>query len=258
MTLSNQTRKVVWMSTNPEPRAEAPPRRKVGRPARLSQELIVEAAYALGLENVTMKTVAEHLGVSVPGLYHYVRGREDLLRLAAEFSANRIEVPTDHGQHWAIWLYEWAMYNFNAFVADPGLLKRYIDGAISGERTARAMNTALGSLVEQGFTIHDARLVYGLVSEMAIGAAMGAARERQAATDGRPTLAELHRVLLGSGDRRDLPHLRAMLADATLNPTTGLQDFEDRLVVVLRGIAAGRGERWERIAAELERFTAGR
>src|SRR4051812_43317859 len=244
------------MSSIPVSVAEAPARRKVGRPSRLSQELIVKAAYEIGLENVTMKTVADHLGVSVPGLYHYVRGKDDLLRLAAEFSAGRIELPTDHGQHWAVWLYEWARYNRSAFIADPGLLKQFIDGAIASERTGQSMNSALGTLVTQGFSIHEARLVYGLVSEFAIGAAVAAAREKQAAADGRPTVAELHRVL-AMRETDDLPYLRAMLADATANPSPTADDFHEGLMMVLRGIASRRGEKWGQVEAKINRFTVG-
>src|SRR5204862_3031515 len=131
----------------------------------------------------------------VPGLYHYVRGKDDLLRLAAEFSAGRIELPSDHGQHWAVWLYEWAMYNRAAFMAEPGLLKQFIDGAIAAERTSVGMDSALGTLIKQGFPIADARMVYGVVSEFAIGAAVAAIRERQATAGGRPPLAASHRRL---------------------------------------------------------------
>jgi AcrR family transcriptional regulator len=218
--------------------------------------MIVEAAHEIGLDKVTMKSVAEHLGVSVPGLYHYVRSKDDLLRLAAELSAGRIQVPDDHGQHWAEWLFEWALFNRSAFVADPGLIKQFTDGAISGERTAQNMNTALGLLVEQGFTIHDARMVYGLISEVAIGAAVFELKDQQAAATGRPTLAELHR-LLALREAEDLPYLRSMLADAMLNATTGLQQFHERLVVVLEGIASHRGEQWDTIEAKLQHFVEG-
>jgi AcrR family transcriptional regulator len=216
----------------------------------LSRELIVEAAHEIGFENLTMKTVADHLGVSVPGLYHYVQGKDDLLRLAAEFSAGRMELPKDHGQHWAVWLYEWAMYNRNVFIAEPGLLKQFIEGAIGADRTGDRVDVAMGTLVKQGFSAHDARLVYQLISELAIGAAVGAIRERQAAADGRPSLAEYHRVL-AMRDPDDLPHLRAMVADATANPTPG---FHEALTTVLRGIAAERNEKWGPIEAKLRRF----
>jgi AcrR family transcriptional regulator len=218
--------------------------------------MIVEAAHEIGLHNVTMKSVADHLGVSAPGLYHYVRSKDDLLRLTAELSAGRIQVPDDHGQHWAEWLFEWALFNRSAFVADPGLIKQFTDGTISGERTAQNMNTALGLLVNQGFTIHDARMVYGLISEVAIGAAVFELKEQQAAGTGRPTLAELHRVLV-LREPEDLPYLRSMLADTMLNATTSIREFHERLVLVLKGIASHRGEKWSPIEAKLERFAEG-
>jgi AcrR family transcriptional regulator len=239
--------------SSPTPR---PGRARIGRPPRLTQEMIVEAAHEIGLDNVTMKSVADRLGVSVPGLYHHVRGKDDLLRLAAELSAGRIGVPDDHGQHWAEWLFEWALFNRSAFVADPGLIKQFTDGAIGAERTAQNMNTALGLLVKQGFTIRDARMVYGLISEVAIGAAVFALKEQQAAATGRPTLAELHRVL-ALREPHDLPYLRSMLADAMSNATTSLQEFHERLVVVLKGIACHRGEEWSSVEAKIQRFVEG-
>ena len=51
-----------------------------------------------------MDRVADRLGLSVPGLYHHVRGRDDLLRLAAERTMSRIEAPEYDGEHWSDWL----------------------------------------------------------------------------------------------------------------------------------------------------------
>jgi hypothetical protein len=161
-----------------------------------------------------------------------------------------MELPKDRGQHWSVWLYEWAVYNRNIFIAEPGMLKQLIEGAIGADRTSDRLDTAMGKLVEQGFSIHDARLVYGTVSEFAIGAAVGAIRERQASADGRPSIAEFHRVL-AMRDPADLPHLRAMVADVTTNPTGG---FHEGLMTVLRGIAAERDEKWGPIEAKLKRY----
>lgn len=194
-----------------------------------------------------MKTVADHLGVSVPGLYHYVRNKDDLARLAAELSTGRIELPEDHGQHWAVWLYQCAIHNLTAFLAEPGLIKQFIDGAIGADKNSDSMDTVLGGLVRQGFTIHEARLAYGLISQYAIGAAVAIIRERQAAADGRPSLAEFHRVL-AVRDPAELPHIRALVADITLDATTG---FHEGLFTVLRGMAAQRGNRWDSIEAKL-------
>ncbi|MGH8978055.1 MAG: TetR/AcrR family transcriptional regulator, partial [Acidimicrobiia bacterium] len=101
-------------------------RPKVGRPARLNRAMIARAAYEVGLDQVTRKGVADRLGVSVPGLYHHVEGRDDLMRLAAEYSASQMELPVDHGQHWAEWLLECARYSHDAFVAQPALLAQFV------------------------------------------------------------------------------------------------------------------------------------
>src|SRR4051794_5335215 len=68
---------------------------RVGRPPRISRALIAEAAHDIGLDEVTMRAVAERLGVGIASLYHHVDGRDDLLRLAAEHGAARARQPQD-------------------------------------------------------------------------------------------------------------------------------------------------------------------
>ena len=221
-------------------------RRKVGRPPKLSRELIAQAVGDIGFENLTMKTVADRLGVSVPGLYHYVQGRDDMLRLAAELSADRMELPEDHGQHWAVWLYESAVYNRRAFIAEPGLLKQLIEGALAADRTGVNVDAALGTLVRQGFSMHEARVAYMLVSEFAIGAAIAVIRELRAGEQGRPIAAVYERLLAERG-ANELPYLR----DVVNEPTDNDRAFHEGLSTVLRGIAAARNEKWARIAARL-------
>src|SRR3954469_17552760 len=92
-----------------DPSAE--PGRRRGRPPRISQDQIADAALEVGLSELTLRAVADHLGVTVAALYHHVDGKDALLRLAADRSARRLTVPEDHGQHWAVWLLEWAAYN---------------------------------------------------------------------------------------------------------------------------------------------------
>ena len=91
-------------------------------------------------------------------------------------------------------------------------------------------------------------------SEFAVGAAVAAIRERQAAADGRPTLAEYHK-LLALREPDELPYLRAMVADITTEPSDG---FHQGLVLLLRGIAADRNEKWTTIQAKLRAFNARR
>ena len=118
--------------------------------------MIARAAYEIGLDRVTMKAVADRLGVSVPGLYHHVEGRDDLMRLGAEYSAAQIQVPVDHGQHWTAWLLEWARYSHDAFVAQPALLGQFLNGSLGVERMVTHVDAAIGVLTRQGFSVTEA------------------------------------------------------------------------------------------------------
>jgi AcrR family transcriptional regulator len=200
-------------------------RRRVGRPARISRQQIAEAANEVGLSGLTLRAVADRLGVSIASLYHHVDGKDDLLRLAAEHSVARTPMPRDEGQDWRAWLREWAVYNRSAFVADPALLGQYMEGAIAPEVIAASTDLILQVLVRAGFTVREAHEAYHLVSWCAVGAAVAAIRERGQAARGEP----LFEV------RDDLPHLRALVADSADRP---LASFEERIEIVLDGIAA--------------------
>jgi AcrR family transcriptional regulator len=241
-----------FMSDDQQPRT-APGRpgdpgrgRRLGRPPRIDRATIARAASEIPLDELTLRSVAERLGVSVPGLYHYVSGRDDLLKLAAEQSALRLTMPVDHGQHWAVWFFEWSVYIRKAFVGDPELLKQYIDGAVGVEVMADHVDAAIGLCVRQGFSARDALQAYDLVSECAVGAAITQIRHERARREDRPLDLELSRIL-ARGDR-ELPHLEMLLAESgSLAPSS----FSDQITTVLAGVAVRRGEPWDDIVALL-------
>lgn len=203
--------------------------------------MIAEAAHELGLDGLTLRAVAEHLGVSIAALYHHVSSKDDLMRLAAEYSVARVPRPEDRGQHWALWLAEWADYNLDAFLARPGLLTQYMEGAIKPEAIADNIDTILGLLVRQGFTILEANAAYELVSSCALGTAVWTLRERAAAGTGE-TIGDAHRRLLDARPPDELPQLRQLhhaIADH------GREPFRAQVTTVILGIAVRLGLDWE-------------
>ena len=216
--------------------------------------MIAEAAHELGLDQLTLKAVADHLDVSIAALYHYVAGKDDLLRLAAEYAASRVPLPEDHGQHWALWLLEWATYNRDVFLARPGLLAQYLDGAISAESIAPNVDTILGVLVRQGFTIAEANATYELVSSCALGTAVGTIRERESAKAGRNIVAAYRRVVRKS-KADELPHLRALLDEADAGVR---RPFEENIATVVIGVAIRRGDDWREVESMLAKANLAR
>jgi AcrR family transcriptional regulator len=224
-----------------------PTRRRVGRPPQISRQAIAEAAQEVGLGNLTLKAVADHLGVSVAGLYHHIRGKDDMVRLAAEHTEAHAELPLDHGQHWAVWLAEWAIYNHDAFVGEPVLLDQFLTGAINTESIAGTTDAILGVLVRQGFSIAEANAAYQLTSSCALGAALKAIRDARTRAAGRSEAGELYQVLDQHG-RDDLPYLRQFLALVATEKPDG---FASSLTMALAGVAASRHEPSEPIARQV-------
>jgi AcrR family transcriptional regulator len=213
-------------------------RSKAGRPPRINRQMIAEAAHARGLDGLTLRDVADHLGVSIAALYHHVKSKDDLMRLAAEYSAARVPLPVDHGQHWAVWLYEWAEYNRSAFTAQPGLLAQYLEGAIPAAVVAGSVDTVLGALVRQGFSIRDANEAYELVISCALGMIVGVVREQEFVAGGSSTV-EVYRGILAERGPGQLRYLSELLDDLAAG---GRAPFHVRIATVLCGIALRRGE----------------
>jgi AcrR family transcriptional regulator len=213
----------------------------VGRPPRIDREAIADAVLEIGLGNASMKAVAEHLGVSVPGLYHHVRNRNELLLLAAERSMATMALPEHRGEHWAVWLRQWGRYSRSAMVEEPQVFEQFLAGAVSWERVVEVADHVIGVLTGQGFTALEALAAWDAVGRLALGAAAEALRFAESSRSGRPPVAEWHRIL-DAAPPDQLRGARAVLASRDWDVEAA---FEDELTTLLVGIAARRGEPWE-------------
>src|SRR5438552_4107401 len=112
-------------------------RARVGRPPKITTAQIAEAALAVGLDRATVRNVADYLAISVPGLYHHVRTREELLAVAAAHSLGELELPEDRGQDWTEWLLDYAQFVYDALLAQPEIIGQVIAGTVNTLREAQ-------------------------------------------------------------------------------------------------------------------------
>ena len=208
--------------------------------------MIAEAAHELGLEGLTLKAVADHLGVSVAALYHHVSGKEDLMRVAAEHSTRAVPLPVDHGQNWAQWLLDWANYNRAVFTAQPGLLGQYLEGAVGPDLVVETLDSILAVLVREGFSVQEANTAYELVSACALGMIVGmkweeavAGKAAQAESSGIAGFA--FRQALDNAPKRQLTYVRRLMKDLAGGHRP---NFDERIETVLHGIALDAGLPW--------------
>jgi AcrR family transcriptional regulator len=110
-------------STPQPPWRSAPRRRSVPRP-QLSRDVVVNAALkvveAEGGDALTMRRVAEQIGVSASSLYGYVANKEELVQLVLERIIEEIPFPPTGGG-WQDMLRQFAREMLGVFRRHPGV-----------------------------------------------------------------------------------------------------------------------------------------
>lgn len=160
------------------------PRARAGRPPRVTREQIAEATLALGLEQATVRSVAEALGMSTQGLYHHVRVRDDLIDIAVAHALRLQVLPDPQGKTWREWLVGYAESLFTSLVTQPAFISYMISGP--GFATARLEQEEriLEVLTSYSFSLVEAYEAYRQVLSAVIGAASIEARNRAIALAG--------------------------------------------------------------------------
>lgn len=210
--------------------------RRRGRPARVGAATIADAVLVIGVEQATMQGVARHVGLSVPGLYHHVRGRDDLLRLAAERALSRTEQPVYDGEHWSDWLRRCAWYIRSAFASHPALLEQFVSGVIDDDVQLEMVDHALEALCQNGFTPEQALTTWAAVTAVALGSAVEQTREQRKVGEGRSWPVRI----LAAAARRKRATFAVLPEVATQDPYDD-GAFDERLTLILTGIATRYG-----------------
>ncbi len=216
--------------TGPGQAHTAPEVPRLGRPPRVSASQIAEAALAIGLDRATIRNVAEKLGMSVPGLYHHVRSREDLLAMAAAHSLGSLPIPPDEGLRWTEWLEHYARFVYDALVAQPDLLGQIVAGTVNTVRLAQHLERFFEVLARHGFEPEEAYATYRRLTAATHGAAAAEVGRRSARVEGHPFETDLALAVRALG-RDTVPRVAAFVR-------SGWHDEVDHFDVVRLVIAA--------------------
>jgi AcrR family transcriptional regulator len=129
----------------------------------LSRDRVLRAAIALadagGIEALSMRKLAQELGVEAMSLYYHVAGKDEILNGIVEIVESDIELP-DRGTDWKQALRRTAMSAHDVFEHHPWAASLTL--SITGRRPARwrYMNGILGCLREAGFSAEMTDLAY--------------------------------------------------------------------------------------------------
>jgi len=137
---------------NANPRAEEPD----GERARLSKGAVIDRALKLadadGLEALTIRKLAQDLGVTPMALYWHFRSKEDLLEGVAERVWGEIDVRVDPSTPWWVQLQKGLESLVSVLRAHPSAPQLLLEHEKRNEAALRATETTLQILRGAGFS----------------------------------------------------------------------------------------------------------
>ena len=143
--------------------------------APLSRERVLRAALALadrgGFESLTMRKLADDLGVAAMSLYYYVPNKDELITGMVDLVFEEIELPAaDAG--WKAAMRQRAISTREALNRHRWAVGLMESRAMPGPASFRVHDTVLGYLREGGFSIEDTIQAYSLLDAYIYGFAL--------------------------------------------------------------------------------------
>lgn len=157
------------------------PNRMAVASSRLSRELIVDTALGqvdrLGVQGLSMRSLAQELGVEAMSLYRYVHGKEDLLEgiVASLMSDLTSHLAEAKGEHWQAFLQTVAHAVRRIATEHPKAFPLVATRHPAAPwlrpplRSVEVVNTFLKALIENGFTDAQAVDAYRAFSSFLLG-----------------------------------------------------------------------------------------
>jgi len=121
----------------------------------LSRERVIDAAIGLadaqGIEALSMRRLAQELGVEAMSVYHHVANKDEILDGIVEVVLEEFELPQP-GAEWKAAVHRTARSAHEVLVRHPWAANLILSGAGTGAARLRYMDSILGSLRQAGFS----------------------------------------------------------------------------------------------------------
>ena len=141
--------------------------------AQLTRERVVSAAIELadrdGIESLSMRKLAQQLGVEAMSLYTHVRNKNDLLGALTDAVIGQIPVSEAGGGDWKASLRQMALTARTVMLAHPWAPRAVEEQAAPGPAALRYVNAVLGVLREGGFSVGQAHHALHILGSRALG-----------------------------------------------------------------------------------------
>lgn len=157
----------------------APVKRSRGgtQPTPLSRGDIVRAALPLlardGVDALTIRSIADELGISSPAVYHYFPGRDALLDRLCEQVAAEVDVSVAPGTAWDDGVVQVLLDMDRAFARYPGVAARVLATRKPSAAADRITDSVYRLICEGGFETDQAEAVLAALQHLVGGWMLG-------------------------------------------------------------------------------------
>jgi AcrR family transcriptional regulator len=215
-------------------------RTTAGEPARprLSRERVLEAALGIadtgGIGSLTIRSLAQELGVVPMSVYHHVAGKEEILDGLVDLVFAEIALPATDGD-WREELTERA-HSARAVLGRHRWAIGLLESRTSpGPSTLRHHDAVLGTLLAAGFSDAMTAHAYALLDSYVYGFAL---QEVSLPFEGPDGVGDVAGPVMELMDRGSYPHMVAMATGYYLQPGYDFGDeFAFGLDLILDGLA---------------------
>jgi AcrR family transcriptional regulator len=164
---------------------------------------------AHGAEALTMRRLAEELGMSPMALYRYFPSKTELMDAAIELAAPQVALPEPAGGPWREQLAELARALFRACVRHPSVALERFNRPLQTPAAMRVTDTTIALLLEAGLSRKEAVAAFKALLVHTLGAAAFAAAES------RPEVRERAKERHASLPAEELPAMAAVAGELT-------------------------------------------
>jgi len=218
------------MSTPARAKA-APERRPLSRDRVLRAAL--EVADSGGLASLTIRSLAEALGVKPMSVYHHVANKEAILDGIVDLVFAEIDVPPGDGD-WRAEMHARAASARVALRRHPWAIGLMESRTTPGPATLRHHDAVLGSLRAGGLSVELAGHAYAVLDSYLYGFAV---QEAGLPFEGPEQVADLAESIMAGFDADQYPHLTELAVEVVMQPGYDFgNEFDFGLGLVLDGL----------------------
>ncbi len=204
---------------------------------RLNRQIVLQTALELadrdGIDSLTMRKLAQELGVEAMSLYHHVANKVELLDSMIDIVFAQIDLPTQE-QNWKSAMRDRAISALKVLIAHPWAVGLMESGTAPGPANLRHHNAVLACLRANGFSVAATAHAYSLLDSYIYGFALQQINLPFQTAD---QAAEVLKTMMVHMAASEYPYLMEIAVEHVLQPGYSYAgEFEIGLDLILEGL----------------------